>query len=476
MIVMTARPRLLGSLRARALVGMGLLLVLLVLVAAALHLFDEGSTLVGRWTFTFGLVAIAGLLLILVWYLLASVTQPLDRLLNEKEAAEAASRTKSEFLAKMSHELRTPLNAIIGMSRMLITQRFGPLTPKQADYLNDVIHAGEHLLALVNDILDLAKIESGRLELRPEGFSVRAAVTSVVSTLRPLAAAKDLPLRLEPSEPDGEIAADPARFKQILYNLLSNAIKFTPKGSVTIRCQWLERTERGAAVAPQSQATALSVAVIDTGIGIAPENQTAIWEEFRQIPAVGQQAGAIPGTGLGLALTRQLVQHMGGNVWLESKLGEGSTFTFLLPRKPAAITAEPSLREAQSDSTTPLALVIEDYPATHKLLVDWLNEAGLATASAYDGEEGLNKARRLHPRLIVLDVELPRLDGWQVLGALKQDAETASIPVVIVTIRGDQEPPSGLDVQGFFVKPLSREDFSQTVRSLTVAAPQISEP
>jgi signal transduction histidine kinase len=338
---MTARPPLLHSLRARLLIGMGLSLVLLALVAAAFHVFGEQNVPGSRWTFALGLVAVAGVFLLVGWNLLGNVTQPLDRRRNEKEAAEAASRTKSEFLAKMSHELRTPLNAIIGMSRMLTTQRFGPLTAKQADYLNDVIHAGEHLLALVNDILDLAKIESGHLELHPEGFSVRAAVTSVVSALHPLAAAKDLPLRLEPPEADGEIAADPARFKQILYNLLSNAIKFTRRGSVIIRCQWLERAERDAAAAPEPQATALSVAVIDTGIGIAPENQTAIWEEFRQIPAGAQQVGAIPGTGLGLVLTRRFLHNMGGTVWLESKVGEGSTFTFVLPRKLPASEPRP---------------------------------------------------------------------------------------------------------------------------------------
>ncbi len=395
------------------------------------------------------------------------------RLRSEKEAAEAATRTKSEFLAKMSHELRTPLNAIIGMSRMLTTQRFGPLTAKQADYLNDVIHAGEHLLALVNDILDLSKIESGRMELRPEGFSVRAAVNGVVSTLRPLAAPKNLPLRLEPPEPDGEIAADPARFKQILYNLLSNAIKFTPRGVVTIRCQWVENAERGSAVVPESEAAALRVSVTDTGIGIASEHQATIWEEFRQIPTVAEQVGAIPGTGLGLALTRQLVQHMGGAVWLESKLGEGSTFTFALPRKPAP-PASPVFAEDGRDGTAnlpdhPLALVIEDYPATHKLLVDWLSEAGLATASAYDGEEGLGQARQLRPRLIVLDVQLPRLDGWQVLMALKQDAATASIPVVVITATEERSPPSGLEVQEFFVKPLEREDFFRRLRAIQPA-------
>jgi len=266
------------------------------------------------------------------------------RLRNEKGVAESAARAKSEFLAKMSHELRTPLNAIIGMSRMLMTQRFGPLTAKQADYVGDILHAGEHLLALVNDILDLAKIESGRMELRAEGFSVSAAVNAVVSTLRPLAAPKNLPLCVEPPQPDGEIAADPVRFKQILYNLLSNAIKFTPRGSVTIRCQWVDRPERDAVVVPESQAAALRVAVLDTGIGIASEEQEAIWEEFRQAPVVAMQAGTIPGTGLGLALTRRFMHHMGGVVWVESKLGEGSTFTFVLPRKPP-IDASPQRQQ-----------------------------------------------------------------------------------------------------------------------------------
>jgi PAS domain S-box-containing protein len=394
----------------------------------------------------------------------------MSRLRDEKESAEAATRAKSEFLAKMSHELRTPLNAIIGMSRMLTTQRFGPLTDKQADYLGDVIGAGEHLLALINDILDLAKIESGRLELRPRGFSVQAAVTAVLSTLRPLAVPKRLPLRFEPSEPDAQVAADPARFKQVLYNLLSNAIKFTPKGSVTIRCQWVDGVSRDAAAVPESAAPALRVEVCDTGIGIAPENQAAIWEEFRQVPAAAREVGAIPGTGLGLALTRQLVRHMGGSVWMESKPGEGSTFTFALPRHPPAPNVEHSLREGASeswsDSATPLALVIEDYPATHKLLADWLREAGLAIASAFDGEAGLSQARTLRPRLILLDLQLPKLDGWQVLTALKQDPATASIPVVVVTATEEHELPSDLAVQEFFVKPLGREDFLRRLRAV----------
>jgi PAS domain S-box-containing protein len=401
----------------------------------------------------------------------------MERLRTEKEAAEAATRAKSEFLAKMSHELRTPLNAIIGMSRMLTTQRFGPLTPKQADYLGDVIQAGEHLLALINDILDLAKIEAGRMELRPEGFSVNATVTAVVSTLRPLAAPKNLSLRVQPPEPDAEIAADPARFKQILYNLLSNAIKFTPQGSVTIRCQWVQRVARDAAAVAEAEATALRIDVIDTGIGIAPENQATIWEEFRQIPSAAQQAGVIPGTGLGLALTRQLVQHVGGLVWMNSKLNEGSTFTIVLPRKPppSPLPSPPAGGEGRVRGERPLVLVIEDYPATHRLLVDWLNEAGLATASAFDGETGLRQARQLRPQLILLDLHLPKLDGWQVLTALKEDAATASVPVVVVTAM-EEQAPSGLDVQEFFVKPLSREVFFRRLRRIYPSLFERSRP
>jgi PAS domain S-box-containing protein len=390
------------------------------------------------------------------------------RLAREKEAAEARSRAKTEFLTRMSHELRTPLNAIIGMSRMLATQRFGSLTAKQADYLADIVGAGEHLLALINDLLDLTRVEAGRLELRPEGFPVTAAVASVLSTLRPLAAPKGLTLRFDPAVPDGEIATDPGRFKQVLYNFLSNAIKFTPRGSVTIRCQWVEAARRDARPVPEAEAAALRVEVADTGIGIAPEHLAAVWEEFRQVPGVAQKVGLQPGTGLGLALARQLVQHMGGAIWVESAPDVGSTFGFVLPRRPPAPSAAADGDSAAADR--PLALVIEDYPPTHKLLVDWLHEAGLATASAFDGETGLTQARQLHPRLIVLDLQLPRLDGWQVVTALKEDPATAAIPVVIVTVNEEPARPGEAGVgtlrhvHEFFVKPLERDDFFRRLR------------
>jgi PAS domain S-box-containing protein len=386
-------------------------------------------------------------------------------LLGAKEAAEATSRAKSAFLAKMSHELRTPLNAVIGMSRMLATQRFGPLTLKQADYIKDITQAGEHLLVLINDILDLEKVESGKLEVQPEVLPAQSAMQALVSTLRPLADARRVVLRLEAPAEDGALSTDPARFRQILYNLLSNAIKFTPgPGRVTIRWEWVERAERTAPAAPPATAQAIRVAVSDTGVGIAPGDQEAIWEEFRQLPS--PHGGAKEGTGLGLALTRRLVRLLGGTIWVDSQPGQGSTFTFVLPRSLPTEELPADERDGAPEEGHPLVLIVEDHPSTHKLLVDWLRGAGLATASAFDGATGLALARERRPQLVVLDLHLPRLDGWQVLQELKSDQATADIPVVIVTISAAAQGLSRLPVQAFFVKPVEGDTFVGRLREL----------
>jgi PAS domain S-box-containing protein len=372
-----------------------------------------------------------------------------------KEAAEGTSRAKSEFLARMSHELRTPLNAVIGMSKMLSTKLFGPLKPKQSEYLRDITQAGEHLLALINDILDLAKVEAGRMEVQAESFSFVDAVSGLVSSLQPLASAKKLKLVLDAPE-EGAVYTDSARLRQVLYNLLSNAIKFTaPEGTVTVRGRWLDAGERDAAVVDEANAEAIRVEVQDTGIGIAEEDQAAVWEEFRQVRHNDPEQ---PGTGLGLALTRHLVLLLSGQIWLESTPGQGTTVTFVLPRRlpaPATLTEE----AAPAPGPRPLALVIEDHPPTHKLLADWISDAGLSIVSAFDGDAGLAKARELKPQLVVLDIHLPGKDGWQVLNELKSDPGTFPIPVVVVSITGARPPADGEAVAEFFVKPLDRDLF-----------------
>ena len=259
-----------------------------------------------------------------------------EELRRAKEAAEAASRAKSAFLTKMSHELRTPLNAIIGMSRLLATGRFGPLNAKQADYVADVNRAGEHLLEMINDVLDLSQVEAGRMAVVPEPVPVGATVAAALAPLRTAAEAKQVRLTFEPPQPDGVIVTDAARFKQVLLNLVSNAVKFTSaRHAVLVRGRWVAGPGREADAAPVEAAGGLRVDVEDTGIGIAPEHQESIWHAFQQVQAPGRPA---EGTGLGLALCRKLVTLLGGDIWLESSSpGIGSRFSFVLPVRPSVV-------------------------------------------------------------------------------------------------------------------------------------------
>ena len=362
------------------------------------------------------------------------------RLSHTIAALEAASAAKSDFLASMSHELRTPLNAIIGFSSLMSSQTEvdgGLHVPRE--WVEHIRTGGEHLLTLINDVLDLAKVEAGRLELTTEAVDLRHAIGASVGGLRPLADRKQQTIEVTmPSAITAEV--DPGRLRQILYNLLSNAIKFTPDGG------HIEVTGERAN-------DEVRISVRDNGTGIAPDDQLRVFEEFRQ---VGDQAQRASGTGLGLALTRRLVEAHGGRVELESELGTGSTFIVVLPDRhpevaplevPAPI-GDGVLTEADD------ILLIEDEASSARLLQTYLAKAGHRVRVASDGERGLLMARADRPAAIVLDILLPGIDGWEVLRQLKSDEALRDIPVIIATVVDERGVGLALGAVDYLVKPV----------------------
>jgi signal transduction histidine kinase/DNA-binding response OmpR family regulator len=385
-----------------------------------------------------------------------------------KEGAESANVAKSEFLANMSHELRTPLNAIIGFSEILEDRTFGELNARQEKYVSNVLESGKHLLQLINDILDLSKIEAGRLDLEPTPFNLAPCIRDVVTIVTSLAAKKHIALDIKVDPELPVLIADESKLKQILYNLLSNAIKFTPDGGdITI-------SARPSALEGGRQA--VRIAVTDTGIGIKPEDQQRVFDEFEQVDSShGRQQ---QGTGLGLALTRRLVELHGGRIWIESEgiEGKGSTFLFELPLKPELAQlvssdvplrteiAEAASAYPDSDDNRPVVLVVENESKARDLLAHYLSEAGYAVAHAVNGEEAIQMARELAPYAIVLDILLPKKDGWDVLTELKSQPATQEIPVVIVSITENRELGFSLGALDYFVKPVNKERLIEVVR------------
>jgi signal transduction histidine kinase/ActR/RegA family two-component response regulator len=402
----------------------------------------------------------------------------LHELRRAKEAADAANRTKSDFLAAMSHELRTPLNSIIGFSEILGDQRFGPLNPRQARYVDHVAVSGHHLLHLVNGVLDLAKVESGRMDLDLERIDLRDTLSEAVAVVQALAQAKRIAIEVSLPERPPPLLADAGKLKQVLFNLLSNAIKFTPqKGRLAIEVQSLD--EAGAAMGGAHGV--LLVSVSDSGIGIAPRDQERIFEAFEQIDS--PLAHAYPGTGLGLALARKLVELHGGRIWAESNgSGKGSCFRFTLPLAaagagagagvpagPRAVeaaaglapdegrAAPPQRRAAPASAGAPLVLIVDADPHAREILRLCLHNVGYEIVEAVDGEGAMAVARRRQPQAIILDLLLPGRDGREVLAELRADAGTRDVPVIVVTVIEERALALRLGAQAFMNKPVDRE-------------------
>jgi PAS domain S-box len=345
---------------------------------------------------------------------------------------ERANSLKSEFLASVSHELRTPLHTIIGFCELLMEQIEGPLNDKQSRFLGHMHQDALHLLELINDVLDLSRIEAGRLELRPTVFDAHRIIEEVLASVAPQAAAKQI--QLESRAGRASLLADPLRLKEILLNLLTNAVKFTPEGGKV----WIDSRPDGAF---------LCISVQDTGIGIPREEHETVFDKFYQVGATTK--GVREGTGLGLAITRRLVELHGGRIWVESRPGKGSRFTFTLPLHTAA--AE------DLNGSKPLVLVVDNEFTARELLVSYLEPHGYRTATAASVDEAVQKARELRPEAITLDVVMPGKSGWDGLRELRDMKETSTTPIFVVTVL-DQGPAAlASGASEYLTKPVRRE-------------------
>jgi signal transduction histidine kinase/DNA-binding response OmpR family regulator len=374
-----------------------------------------------------------------------------EELKHAMEVAEDANRAKSGFLANMSHELRTPMNAIIGYSEMLMEDAEDDGNLEVVEDLKKIHSAGTHLLSLINDVLDLSKIEAGKMDVYLESFEIPSLIDGVVSTIDTLVKKNGNSLKVEVDPLLGEMHADVTKVRQALFNLLSNAAKFTHDGEIGLAVQ-AETVDGDDWV---------RMAVTDSGIGIPPEKIDHVFEEFSQ--ADDSTTRDYGGTGLGLPISRRFCQMMGGDITVASTVGRGSTFTIRLPAvvlevsETQEVMAEAAAIVTPEPGEEPVVLVIDDDPNALDLLRRTLQGAGVRVVTAGDGEEALSLARTLHPAAITLDVLMPGMDGWEVLGELKGDPETCEIPVIMVTMTDDRNLGYALGATEFLTKPVRRD-------------------
>jgi PAS domain S-box-containing protein len=367
-----------------------------------------------------------------------------------EQRTQEANRLKSEFLANMSHELRTPLNAIIGFAELMHRGKVGPVSAEHREYLGDILTSSKHLLQLVNDVLDLAKVEAGKMEFRPEKVDLTVLVNEVRDILRGLAAGKRLRVDVNVEREAATATVDPARVKQVLYNYLSNAIKFTPEGGHI-------------AIGVVGEGPDLfRLSVEDTGVGISPDDFGKLFVEFQQLD--GSTAKKYQGTGLGLALTKKIIEAHGGRVEVTSTPGVGSTFSAILPR---TVGSDMSAAEASGPRhvfrTQPIALdappvlVIEDEPRDLECVLANLHMSGYAPEAASSGAEAIAKCRGRRYHAVILDLLLPDLHGWEVLREIRATDENRDVPVIAMSVAAQHGQMTGFRLHDYLVKPVADE-------------------
>ena len=376
-----------------------------------------------------------------------------EQLVQSEQRARAATQAKSHFLANMSHELRTPLNAIIGYSEMLQEEAQDSGQESFIPDLKKINRSGRHLLDLINDVLDLSKIEAGKMELYLETFDIPNLLEDVSTTVQLLVQKNSNALEVRCPANLGAMRADMTKVRQSLFNLLSNASKFTKNGKITL--------EAAREISP-TKADWIVFRVSDTGIGMTPEQQDRVFEAFSQADAA--TARDFGGTGLGLTITKTFCRMMGGDVALTSEPGKGTTFTIRLPtevREPKAESAAASESSAAPNMEGTPVLVVDDDADTRQVLKRFLNRKGFPVECASSGEEGLRLARELHPMAIILDVMMPGMDGWAVLSTLKSEPEVKDIPVVMLTIVDDKNLGYALGATDYMIKPVDRDRLNE---------------
>ena len=386
-------------------------------------------------------------------------------ILEARDAAEAANRSKSTFLANMSHELRTPLNAVIGYGELLLTNIYGELTEKQRDRIVRMVQNGRLLLEHINSILDLSKIEAGRMDIFYEMVDIHTLINSVISTITPLVHENKNKLHVDVNRLVGAMRTDSTKLQQVLINVLSNAAKFCKEGEITLNAERQLEDQRERII----------FTITDTGIGMTQDEISKAFNAFEQADeSTTRQYG---GTGLGLAISLQFVELLGGSIEVESQPDFGSTFIIRLPAYPASQQAIGDTQMTTVSGALPTLphgdtiLVIDDDTTVHELLTHYIGQQGFVVYTASTGEQGLKIASEIKPSLIILDVMMPQMDGWTVLNNLKADPELADIPVIILTIVDNRATAIKLGASEFITKPIDHQRLLSTLNRYRCESP-----